>query len=97
MDREAPPGERAVQGEGGDDGAARVDPRPAVARARGHVPIGGVVSARVGNAAVSHTPNCGPFHGPFGRMGLREDPGVDPVYYLVAWQTPLASRNSAAR
>ena len=35
LDREAPPGERAVQGGGGDDRAARVDPRTAAAGA-GH-------------------------------------------------------------
>jgi len=38
MDREAPPGERAVQGGGGDDGAARVDPGPAAAGAGGRHP-----------------------------------------------------------
>ena len=32
LDREAPPGERLVQGGGGDHGAARVDPRSAAAR-----------------------------------------------------------------
>ena len=32
----APPGERAVQGGGDDHGAARVDPSPAAARARGN-------------------------------------------------------------
>ena len=38
LDREAPPGERAVQGGSGDDGAARVDPGAAAAGARGARP-----------------------------------------------------------
>ncbi len=36
LDREAPPGERPVEGGGGDDGAARVDPGAAAAGARGY-------------------------------------------------------------
>lgn len=38
LDRQTPPGERAVEGGGDDDGAARVNPRPAAARARGREP-----------------------------------------------------------
>ena len=36
LDRQAPPGERAVQGWSDDNGPACVDPRRAAARARGH-------------------------------------------------------------